>query len=513
MKKSIGKFESTLGAISKQSAIVFIGKILSQGFGFLSSILMARILGATLLGRYYLGLILVQIASYIALMGFDRGLVRFIPVYSMDDEGKTKRLLQSNIAIVLFLSICLSFLLFNTSSIISTRLFHSYEMSEVLKIFSFYIPIFSLFSLGLAVLRGFKRVDISSNVNNIIMPLTFLIFLSVIILVDGKLNHVITVRMISTFIAIIVVAYFMLNKFSIVLKAKSSYVDTKNYLFYCLPFLIISILYFIIGKITTLMLGYFVTSDYVGVYSVIVYITALSLFGLQAVNAIFAPYISELYTKGDLVNIERLLKILTRWSFNFALFVFVLILIFRIELLKIYGNQFAIGARAMVILAAGQIINAFSGSTGAILLMTGRQNWEVINSIIVLFLNVTLNIILIPKYGIEGAAIAAGLSIGIINIMKVLEVYKELRIHPYNYTYFKGLIGILIGATIVYFVRQLLILLNVNFFIILVLGSFLFLLMTSFVLYCLKIDIEEKQILDKFVNKIRGGFKTAEVQK
>ena len=80
-------YENTLRSISKQSAIIFLEKIASQFVSFFSSILLARLLGPSLLGRYQLGLVVAQILATFGALGFDRGLVRFIPVFDLDNAG------------------------------------------------------------------------------------------------------------------------------------------------------------------------------------------------------------------------------------------------------------------------------------------------------------------------------------------------------------------------------------------------------------------------------------------
>jgi O-antigen/teichoic acid export membrane protein len=173
------------------------------------------------------------------------------------------------------------------------------------------------------------------------------------------------------------------------------------------------------------------------------------------------------------------------------------------ELLKIYGDIFTTGARALVFLALGEVINAATGSTGAILLMTGKQKWEVLNSFCILILNVAFNLYLIPKYGIEGAAIGFTLSISIINVLKLLETYKEFKIHPYSMKYFKGFFAITVGAVLAFWYYQLLKLLGINYLFNLSTGIAVLLLSSFIALYFFKFDEEDKMILRKIVQKIK----------
>ena len=496
------KFESTLKTISKQSSIVFIGKIGLQIVGFFSSILLARMLGANLLGRYQLGLVIIQILSNLSVMGFDRGLVRFIPIFNLHNTGKSKKLLKDNFVISLTVSCCLGILIFIYSPFIATKFFHSIEMIIVLKYFSFFLPILTVFNLGIASFRGLKRADIGSNIENLFAPTLFIAFLFLALLIEGKIAEVIIFRIISRVLGIGCIAYFLLKNFSPIFQSKSNNYNLKEYFSYSSTLLFITLTYFIIGKINILMLGYFLEESQVGIYYILVFFAALNVFGLQAVNTIFAPHVAELFGKKDHKNLEKLFKVLTKWIFYFSLFVFCYITIFKSEILRIYGDSFATGTNALVILAFGQLINALTGSTGAMLLMSGKQKWEVLNSSSILVLNVVLNLVLIPKYGIDGAAIAHTVSISTINILKILETYKEFKMHPYSVNYLKGILTITLGSAIVYFIYQFLLSYDLNYIILLAIGGILLSLFTILGLFLLKFDEEDKIILRKIGQKL-----------
>ena len=492
-------FEKRLVSISEQAGIFFLGKLAFHFITFFTGIMLARILGATLLGQYILGLVTIQALTNFTKMGFDQGLVRFIPIFNLDSMGKTKRVIQNNILISLILSTTLALILYLFSNFIARALFHSPAMAQVLKIFSFYLPVFGLFSLGAAVLRGFKRADIQSHIQNIITPIILIILLSILVLLGGNLTGVIMARLFSHLVSIGFIVYFLLRNFSEVFKHAPVPYDFKRYLSFSSPLLLIGLLYFFIGHVDLLMLGYFLDSDQVGIYSVAVRIAMLNIFGLQAVNMIFAPNISELSEIGDMGSLAKLLKVLTKWVFYFSLFLFAFVIIFRIEILKLFGTSFVLGSTALVILAGGQLLNAFAGPTGTILIMAGKQKWEILNSIGMLILNVILNLILIPKFAIEGAAIATATSISVINLFKLVETYMEFGFHPYDFKYFKGILAIMAGTLVALIFHGIS---TLNFVFTLVFGGMVISVTTLAAYYFLKFDEEELVILRKIALKI-----------
>jgi O-antigen/teichoic acid export membrane protein len=498
-EKSINtNFEKVLKKVIKQSGIIFLGRVFSFLLGIFSSIILARLLGTTLLGRYQLGFVTVQIISIFCIAGFDQGLIRFIPIFELRGIGQEKKLILQNIVITLILSTISGFLLYIYSPLISNNFFNSSEMTNVLKTFSLYLPIFAFYRIGSASLIGLRRADVESNIRNIWTPILFISSLGIVIIIGGKLYETILMRMISHIFAIGCVIGYIYSKYSYIIKGKSAPYKLKEYFSFSVPLLLIGLLYFLMGQTDILMLGYFLEEEQVGIYTVVVKIAMITVLGLEIVSQTLAPNISELAERNDIQSLEQILKVVTKWISYFSLFVFFIILIFRVELLKIYGNSFVDGSVALLILAAGQLVNSFAGPIGKLLIMTGKQKWEVLNSISMLLVNILLNFFLIPIYGIIGASIATAISISVINILKLYETYKEFQIHPYSFRYIKGISAISISAVIVYFIRQFLSLADLNYLLIIVIGTFVLSLVTFLIFYFLRFDTEDRMIFEKF---------------
>jgi O-antigen/teichoic acid export membrane protein len=386
--------------------------------------------------------------------------------------------------------------------ILGQKVFNSYEMVGILKIFSFFLPVFAIYRICSASLIGLKKADVESNIRNILIPLFFIVSLGFIVIMGGKLYEIVAMRIISYVLAIGCIFVFILSKYASIFKARSNSYNLKEFISFSSPLLLIGLLYFLMGQTDILMLGYFTNERQVGIYTVVVRIAIIVILGLEIINQTIEPNISELAARNDFESMERLLKVLTKWISYISLFIFVLIIIFRTELLAIFGPSFTEGSTALVILASGQLVNSFAGPTGKLLVMTGKQKWEVFNSISMLILNVILNILLIPKFGVVGAAIATTTSLSIINVLKLLETYKEFKIHPYSYRYLKGIIAIMSGAGIVYCFYRLLNLVQLNIILSVVLGTSILLLATFLIFFFIKLDPEDKIIFDMYARKL-----------
>ena len=143
-----------------------------------------------------------------------------------------------------------------------------------------------------------------------------------------------------------------------------------------------------------------------------------------------APRISELFHSKQQEQLQNLLNAAAWFNLVFTVCVAVLLTVLGSFLLSLFGEGFSGAYIPMLILLAGQMINALAGSVGYLMILTGRQNEAATVMFFVLILNIAGNFLLIPLYGMNGAAIATGISIAFWNVLLFVRVIKSLRLNP-----------------------------------------------------------------------------------
>jgi O-antigen/teichoic acid export membrane protein len=111
------------------------------------------------------------------------------------------------------------------------------------------------------------------------------------------------------------------------------------------------------------------------------------------------------------------------------------------ELLSLFGHGFEVGASVTMVLAVGKLMDSATGPCGLMLNMSGRPALSLYDNVGVLILNVLLNIFLIPHYGIIGAAYAWAISLWVVNIFRVWQVWAVMHMVPFDISELKGLIA------------------------------------------------------------------------
>jgi O-antigen/teichoic acid export membrane protein len=174
---------------------------------------------------------------------------------------------------------------------------------------------------------------------------------------------------------------------------------------------------------------------------------------LISFSKIFAPVISELWERGELVELKNTFKTVSKWILSLGYPIFLIIMLFAPSLLRVFGDDFVNASATLRLLAIGQMVNIAVGPAGFILSMTGRQNLNMINSIGLAALNIALNIILIPKYGIAGAALATTIALSLLNIARVIEVKVLYGFTPFRWDLYKPLIAGAITSAVFYLLK------------------------------------------------------------
>jgi O-antigen/teichoic acid export membrane protein len=484
-----------LGKVSRQGAVVFLTRGAALLLGITSTILLSRLLGPGGLGKFRLGSVMVQLITTFCVLGLDRALVRYLPTLETRGENG-RRLLIRGSRVVFVISLALSVVLLLAAPILARSYFHSPEMTNVIRLFSLQVPVLALFRFLSGAVTASKRFDFASKITNILSPAIFVFLLILIVLVSPSLKGAIGARIVAQLAASGFLAIFLVQHYPKLRHASPPTQGTfKGYLLLSIPLFVIGLGYQFLNQMDTIMLGHFVSPKEVGIYSVAFKVSAFVLIGLEILLPIVAPLFAQFWETHDRHSMETLFGTTTKWLCYSALVIFVCIAIFRLELLRVFGQEFTAGSAILLILAVGQLVNAATGPTGVLLTMTGKQKWELGNTVSIIAFNFLLNLLLIPKMGMTGAAIAAALSISTINGLKLVQVYRLFGLKTYNLKYFKGIVAIGAAGLAGYLIRGWLFSAGCSPYSIMTLGGISILIIAAGGFWLLGLDHEDKVAL------------------
>lgn len=414
----------------KGASSAFIIKVIGAALAFGVQIILARSLGVSNYGAY------IYIYSWLTVLvipvrlGFDNSLIRFIPEYHSSKRwGDLKGILVFSFCCVGIFSILTTIFILILLSVWS-GLLPTYDR-ELIIVAAICLPFLGLLHIAKSVLKGLKKV-ILSQIPEMLIKQTVIGVGTILVyfILDRSINsiHVMWVTLITIFISLIVALLFLKK---VIPRQVSKAQLTKKYKFWfgvTFPMLLITGINIVLKKTDVIMIGSFLGKEAAGIYGATVKVSDLSLFGLQAVNTIAAPLISQYYYSNNINMLQHIITLATRGAFFVSLFISVFFIVIGEFVLDIFGKGFPAGYWALSILLTSQIINAFSGSVGFLMTMTGHQKQAAQILAASAVINLVLNLIFIPYLGIEGGAIATGFSVIFWNISMVFYVKKNLKI-------------------------------------------------------------------------------------
>jgi O-antigen/teichoic acid export membrane protein len=409
----------------KASATAFL-----QGFsllaGFLTTLLLARLLGAVGYGHYAYALAWAGFLTTPAILGLDRYLVRSVAVYAADERwGLVKGLLKRTNQLVLLAGTAIA-----TVGVACAVLLMSGPMRVTFCIGMALVPVTALTFLRQGAMQAFHRVVTGQLPEYLIRPL--LVLVGVVALnAAGVLSSAsaMAANVLAVSVAFLAGATMLLKALPPTLRTAVARYRTRAWLRASLPMMWFAALWFGNNYLATLVVGAISGSSAAGIYSVVEKGAQLIVLVLFAVNMPLAPAIARLYARGEREQLQHLTERVARATFLASLPIALFFALWPEAYLKLFGSSFTTGATALTILAVAQAVNAAAGPSGNVLIMTGHERRAASGIAIGLLANIGLGVLLVPTLGVTGGAIASGSSLVLWNAILVRSARRELGVN------------------------------------------------------------------------------------
>lgn len=410
-----------------------IFRVSGLGCAYLFALLATKITGIEQYGIFSLSLAVLQISGIIGRLGFDSSIVKFVAKHSISQKPYLVReSYYKGLKFVIAGGFIASLSIFIFSELISQLVFNKSYLTPYFRIISIAVLPSALVFYNAGALRGLKKIKYYSLLVNLapyFISCLFLFFSTKDVIQNPFILEIIFT---SSYILTLVLSFFLWFKHSKISSLqKSDELQNKVLISISTPMLFSSTLVLLNGWTDTLLLGVLSTMENVGVFNIVLKLSAVTSVVLFAVNSISAPKFAQLFSKDSKIELQQYVTQSTKLVALFTVPVVLVLLIFYQHILGAFGPEFLVGKYALAILCVGQLFNAFSGSGGQLLIMTGFEKINQNIIIITTLLNVTLNFTLIPLYGVNGAAIASMSSLIIRNMLYIFFVNKKLNIDSF----------------------------------------------------------------------------------
>lgn len=264
-----------------------------------------------------------------------------------------------------------------------------------------------------------------------------------------------------------------------------------------------SFLIIIAGSIATIlldidkvMLGHYIPIEQIAYYSVAIFIAAVIAVPQRSMHQILLPLSAKYLNEKDYDSLKDLYKRSSLNLFIISGFIFLLIVLNINQMYLLIDEAYRVGVSVVLIISLAKLYDALLGNNNAILFNSDYYRMVLFFGIILIIAMIFLNILFIPLYGINGAAIATFLAIFLYNSIKLFFVYKKFKMLPFSVNTLKIGACIALGVILFYFW-------DFSFHPILniILKSTLIAILYGFVIYVFKFSENITELIDKVLKR------------
>lgn len=231
----------------------------------------------------------------------------------------------------------------------------------------------------------------------------------------------------------------MIHKPTSIFSIKTTF--KKELLLFSIPLMISGSLSILMNNFDTFMIGYFLNSASVGIYNIAYGISVIMLIPLSLFGYIYFPLSSKLLKEDKNRQIKRLLPLVNKWGTMSVLPLIFIFLAYPTQIISLlFGTEYTGANQALQILTLGYIPHLLNGKTGETLKSGGFTQIILFAAIIATLVNISLNFLLIPKIGVNGAAIATGISFFTLGLIYIFALFNVMKMSPFSRNYLTQLV-------------------------------------------------------------------------
>ncbi|MEM2125330.1 MAG: flippase [Candidatus Methanosuratincola sp.] len=436
-------YDRNILTVAKGGGVTYAGKLFLSVTRIVTSVLLARLLGANQYGMYTLALSASNIAVGIAVFGLDSALIRYVAILAnRRDEKGLWGALQVGIGTAMLLSVLTGTFLFAFATIIAERTFQEPQLAPLLQLVSVIVPFLTLSEILAGANRGFKRMDYAVIAQFVAQPVIRLVLIGILAFSGFNTVHAILTFGLADLSASLLLLYYLNKEFSLKRSLLHARRDLREIFNFSIPFWLSDMMLWLKNNLQPLLIGTLNTITGVGVFSIVNNITRVSGEFASSINTSSKPIIAELHDRGDVKQLGRIYQTANKWNVMVQLPIFLIMVLFPGQILSIFGSSFAAGATTLVVLAFADLVSVGTGMGGTIIDMTGYTKLKLLNSTIRIALYFILDILLIPRFGLIGAAMAILLGELVVNLLRLIQVFVLFRILPFNRSFAKPVTSI-----------------------------------------------------------------------
>ncbi len=437
------------GKVVKESGIGFAGSLLGTALNYGVLVVMTRFLAPDELGLFTLGQSVLAVALIVVLLGTPRALDRFIPYYMAAREyGRVRSVIRFVILLAAAISAVVMLSLAAGAGWFSRDIFKTEGLAPVLRLMLFAVPMLAWIEIVSASFTGFKELRYRVYTHQIALPTLKL----GIALALFSLGYGLGGWLWAYLVSLVVTGGYALWLFwkhiaSRLRGVAPGAINLREIVSYSWPLSVSNFMVVFAANLSVLLLGYYQSAAEVGVYRVYAYMILIMTLSDNSFVRIYKPLASGfISSKSDAAG-EELYKRVAKWMLTVGGYIgLIMVFLGRDIVSLLFPQGYQVVAVALVVLVLGRLVVCACGPQGAALEAFASTRISMGNAILMLGLNLVLGLLLIPRFGVLGAALSTSLAVSGTAISGMVAMKLVHGILPFGDGYFRTLAALSVVA-------------------------------------------------------------------
>ena len=421
---------SSAGAMARGAARGALGALIASVLALAFQAIVRHIVDIDTMGLFTVATTVVVLAQLPALFGLEAGAIRYVSLgASAGDERAARGSAQAALIAGLAMSTLAAVLLYLLAPEICER-FNKPEATHLLRLAAIALPLLCTSRVCAACVLGFGLTGRSSTITAAQNVARLLVTVP-LVLVFADITALGVGFAIAGLAGTVFAIWLLRSVCPGILQPARDRWALRSMIGFSWPQTLSQSLYLATLWTDVLVLAHFGTSRQVGIYGLIVALLAPVSQLTVAVSQAFTPRIAGTHARGDSASMAQMLQRVSYWNLAVALPILGSMAVLREPLLELFGRGYVAGATPLILLAIGQLVLNAAGPLTAVINLSGHPRVTLFDNALVFVANLALCIVLVPRYGMSGAAASTLIALCLVTLIQVGQVARLFRIHPF----------------------------------------------------------------------------------
>lgn len=420
--------EENISTLLSSASLVAIGGVLGSASTVIERVVIGRLLAPAAFGEASIGIAIVSLATTVALLGFSQGIARYIPRY--DSPADKRGVWVSAITVTGALAVGVTALVYTHAAELTALLFERPDSPAVVTTFVLAIPLLVGMRVGIGSIRGFENTVYRTVTRDVVYPVSRIGLIVVLVSLGYGLIAVSYAYLAAAAVSFLL-AHLLLHR--LIPLAGRFRTHTQELLRFSAPLVVSGLLAQLLVRTDTLMLGALADSYQVAIYNAAHPLAGGMLIVLSSFGFMYLPLLSRLDAADKRTQINRIYETTTKWIYVVTFPAFLTFVCFPADVLRIFfGPTYTEGSLVLIVLSVGFFGNAILGRNRETLSALGYPQYLLVTNGLAFVVNLGLNLALIPRLGVIGAAIASASSYLVMNGIVSTILLVQFGISPFS---------------------------------------------------------------------------------